>query len=46
MELTAEQAARLHAACRRHALALGLPPEAADLLADATIGAAVTPHDR
>lgn len=46
VELTAEQAARLHAACRRHALALGLPPEAADLLADATIGAAVTPDDR
>ncbi|MFI9638583.1 hypothetical protein ACIG87_00740 [Micromonospora sp. NPDC051925] len=46
LELTAEQAARLREACRRHALALGLPPEAADLLADATIGATVTPGDR
>ncbi|WP_328346891.1 hypothetical protein [Micromonospora sp. NBC_00421] len=46
LELTAEQAARLHEACRRHALALGLSPEAADLLADATIGAAVVPDDR
>ncbi|MEU8372384.1 hypothetical protein AB0C22_04610 [Micromonospora sp. NPDC048894] len=46
LELTAEQAVLLRAACRRHALALGLPPEAADLLADATIGATVTPDDR
>ncbi|MFJ6198032.1 hypothetical protein [Micromonospora sp. NPDC092111] len=46
LELTDEQAARLHEACRRHALALGLPPEAADLLADATVGAMVAPVDR
>ncbi|MEU1884797.1 hypothetical protein [Micromonospora sp. WMMD987] len=46
LELTAEQAARLRAACRRHALALGLTPEAADLLADAAVGATVTSDDR
>ncbi|MEU6075699.1 hypothetical protein [Micromonospora sp. NPDC047074] len=41
--LTGPQVAQLREACRRHALALGLPPDAADLLADATVGAMVAP---
>ncbi|MEV0804940.1 hypothetical protein [Micromonospora sp. NPDC050200] len=44
--LTEPQAAKLHQACRRHALALGLPSEAAELLADATVGAMVVPGER
>ncbi|TDC46452.1 hypothetical protein E1258_29435 [Micromonospora sp. KC207] len=44
--LTKPQVAELRQACRRHALALGLPPEAADLLADALVGAIAVPGDR
>ncbi|MFI7434404.1 hypothetical protein [Micromonospora haikouensis] len=44
--LTGPQVATLQQACRRHALALGLPPDAADLLADALVGAMAAPGDR
>ncbi|WP_431973698.1 hypothetical protein [Micromonospora haikouensis] len=44
--LTGPQVAALQQACRRHALALGLPPDAADLLADALVGALAAPGDR
>ncbi|MFG1900028.1 hypothetical protein [Micromonospora carbonacea] len=44
--LTGPQMATLQQACRRHALALGLPPDAADLLADALVGALAAPGDR
>ncbi|MFC8848793.1 MULTISPECIES: hypothetical protein [unclassified Micromonospora] len=44
--LTGPQVAELRQACRRHALALGLPPDAADLLADALVGAMAAPGDR
>ncbi|MFK3983450.1 hypothetical protein ACI2K4_24080 [Micromonospora sp. NPDC050397] len=41
--LTETQIVELRRACHRHALALGLSPESADLLADATVGAVVAP---
>ncbi|RKR92329.1 hypothetical protein BDK92_6767 [Micromonospora pisi] len=44
--LTESQVEQLRAACRRHALALGLSAESADLLADATVGAVVAPGPR
>ncbi|MFC5942359.1 hypothetical protein ABUL04_26995 [Micromonospora harpali] len=44
--LTGPQMAALQQACRRHALALGLPADAADLLADALVGALAAPGDR
>ncbi|MBO4209050.1 hypothetical protein [Micromonospora echinofusca] len=40
--LTPAQARHLRDACQRHALALGLSPESAALLADAAVGATVT----
>ncbi|MFI7578315.1 hypothetical protein [Micromonospora sp. NPDC049497] len=39
LALTAEQARQLRAACRRHAIALGLEDSRADVLADAVVGA-------
>lgn len=44
--LTGSQVEELRRACRRHALALGLSAESADLLADATVGAMVAPGPR
>ena len=36
--LTGEQARQLRDACQRHAVALGLPPASAEILADAVLG--------
>ncbi|MEU4639385.1 hypothetical protein [Micromonospora sp. NPDC023814] len=43
--LDSAQARRLREACHRHALALGLDPNRAELLADAAVGAMVDPPD-
>ncbi|MCX4390843.1 hypothetical protein OG777_28500 [Micromonospora peucetia] len=43
--LDSTQARRLREACHRHAVALGLDPARAELLADAAVGAMVDPPD-